>query len=187
MQCSSVNQAHPPGNCTFPHSTCNHASRSAAFFPVFMLLLFKFVISNSPKIGNLALTFPIACGKLINADEAACLISLDADIAQLVERLIRNHQVKGSSPFIGSIFYRGVAQFGSAFGSGPKGRRFKSCHLDHAEALAKGLFFFDFPTFFAFFAQDCANAFCRFIPLFSRCFANEFANKNGNRNLGCHF
>ena len=130
MQCSSVNQAHSPGNCTFPHSTCNHASRSAAFFPVFMLLLFKFVISNSPKIGNLALTFPIACGKLINADEAACLISLDADIAQLVERLIRNHQVKGSSPFIGSIFYRGVAQFGSAFGSGPKGRRFKSCHLD---------------------------------------------------------
>ena len=135
MQCSSVNQAHSPGNCTFPHSTCNHASRSAAFFPVFMLLLFKFVISNSPKIGNLALTFPIACGKLINADEAACLISLDADIAQLVERLIRNHQVKGSSPFIGSIFYRGVAQFGSAFGSGPKGRRFKSCHLDHCPVL----------------------------------------------------
>ena len=26
-----------------------------------------------------------------------------ADIAQLVERLIRNHQVKGSSPFIGSF------------------------------------------------------------------------------------
>ena len=90
----------------------------------------KFAISNSPKIGNSALTYPIACGKLINADEAVCLISLDADIAQLVERLIRNHQVKGSSPFIGSIFYRGVAQFGSAFGSGPKGRRFKSCHLD---------------------------------------------------------
>ena len=144
MQCSSVNQAHPPGNCTFPHSTCNHASRSAAFFPVFMLLLFKFVISNSPKIGNLALTFPIACGKLINADEAACLISLDADIAQLVERLIRNHQVKGSSPFIGSIFYRGVAQFGSAFGSGPKGRRFKSCHLDQDKDFREieGLFFF---------------------------------------------
>ena len=135
MQCNSVNQAHPPGNCTFPHSTCNHASRSAAFFPVFMLLLFKFAMPNSPKIGNWALTFPIACGKLINADEAACLISLDADIAQLVERLIRNHQVKGSSPFIGSIFYRGVAQFGSAFGSGPKGRRFKSCHLDHTKSL----------------------------------------------------
>lgn len=99
-------------------------------FSVFMLLLFKFAISNSPKIGNLALTFPIACGKLINADEAACLISLDADIAQLVERLIRNHQVKGSSPFIGSIFYRGVAQFGSAFGSGPKGRGFESRHFD---------------------------------------------------------
>ena len=81
------------------------------------------------------MTFFIACDKLINADEAACLISLDADIAQLVERLIRNHQVKGSSPFIGSIFYRGVAQFGSAFGSGPKGRRFKSCHLDHRPVL----------------------------------------------------
>ena len=26
---------------------------------------------------------------------------------------------------------RGVAQFGSAFGSGPKGRKFKSCHSDH--------------------------------------------------------
>ena len=50
-------------------------------------------------------------------------------MAQSVEQLIRNQQVKGSSPFIGSIF-RGVAQFGSAFGSGPKGRRFKSCHLD---------------------------------------------------------
>ena len=147
MQCSSVNQAHPPGNCTFPHSTCNHASPSAAFFPVFMLLLFKFAISNSPKIGNLALTFPIACGILINADEAACLISLDADIAQLVERLIRNHQVKGSSPFIGSIFYRGVAQFGSAFGSGPKGRRFKSCHLDHIkyQLLIQRLVLFFYP------------------------------------------
>ena len=90
------------------------------------------------------MTFPIACGKLINADEAACLISLDADIAQLVERLIRNHQVKGSSPFIGSIFYRGVAQFGSAFGSGPKGRRFKSCHLDQDKDFREieGLFFF---------------------------------------------
>ena len=50
-------------------------------------------------------------------------------MAQLVEQPIRNQQVRGSSPLIGSI-YRGVAQFGSAFGSGPKGRRFKSCHLD---------------------------------------------------------
>ena len=166
MQCSSVNQAHPPGNCTFPHSTCNHASPSAAFFPVFMLLLFKFAISNSPKIGNLALTFPIACGKLINADEAACLISLDADIAQLVERLIRNHQVKGSSPFIGSIFYRGVAQFGSAFGSGPKGRRFKSCHLDHAEALAKGLFSLIFLRFLRFSRRIAQMHFAVLFPCF---------------------
>ena len=58
---------------------------------------------------------------------------LRADVAQLVEQPIRNQQVKGSSPFIGSIF-RGVAQFGSAFGSGPKGRRFKSCHLDQKTA-----------------------------------------------------
>ena len=28
----------------------------------------------------------------------------DANVAQLVEQLIRNQQVKGSSPFIGSIF-----------------------------------------------------------------------------------
>ena len=54
-------------------------------------------------------------------------------MAQLVEQPIRNQQVRGSSPLIGSI-YRGVAQFGSAFGSGPKGRRFKSCHLDQKTA-----------------------------------------------------
>ena len=54
----------------------------------------------------------------------------NANVAQLVEQLIRNQQVRGSSPLIGSTIYRGVAQFGSAFGSGPKGRRFKSCHLD---------------------------------------------------------
>ena len=52
-----------------------------------------------------------------------------ANVAQLVEQPIRNQQVGGSSPFIG-FMCRGVAQFGSAFGSGPKGRRFKSCHLD---------------------------------------------------------
>ena len=49
-------------------------------------------------------------------------------MAQLVEQRIRNARVKGSSPFIGSI--RGVAQFGSAFGSGPKGRGFKSRRPD---------------------------------------------------------
>ena len=56
-----------------------------------------------------------------------------ANVAQSVEQLIRNQQVTGSSPAIGSIV-RGVAQFGSAFGSGPKGRRFKSCHLDQIKA-----------------------------------------------------
>ena len=65
----------------------------------------------------------------------------NANVAQSVEQRFRKPQVKGSSPFIGSIF-RGVAQFGSAFGSGPKGRRFKSCHLDHfcLKALAFRLF-----------------------------------------------
>lgn len=56
-----------------------------------------------------------------------------ANVAQVVEQLIRNQQVSGSSPLIGSI--RGVAQLGSAFGSGPKGRRFESCHLDQQKAL----------------------------------------------------
>ena len=32
---------------------------------------------------------------------------------------------------------RGVAQFGSAFGSGPKGRKFKSCHSDHTVETKK--------------------------------------------------
>ena len=58
----------------------------------------------------------------------------NASVAQSVEQLIRNQQVRGSSPLIGSTIYRGVAQFGSAFGSGPKGRRFKSCHLDQKMA-----------------------------------------------------
>ena len=30
--------------------------------------------------------------------------------------------------------FRGVAQIGSALGSGPRGRRFKSCHSDHNKA-----------------------------------------------------
>ena len=69
-------------------------------------------------------------------------------MAQSVEQLIRNQQVKGSSPFIGSIF-RGVAQFGSAFGSGPKGRRFKSCHLDQKNGRKSS----DFRLFLMQFAQ----------------------------------
>ena len=32
-------------------------------------------------------------------------------------------------------FCRGVAQFGSALGLGPRGRRFESCHPDHKETL----------------------------------------------------
>ena len=31
------------------------------------------------------------------------------------------------------VIHRGVAQFGRALRSGRRGRKFKSCHLDHAE------------------------------------------------------
>ena len=73
-------------------------------------------------------------GKII-VDNPECLCyntpvdeSQRANIAQPVEQRFRKPQVKGSSPFIGSS--RGVAQLGSASGSGPEGHRFKSCHLD---------------------------------------------------------
>ena len=52
-----------------------------------------------------------------------------ANMAQSVEQRFRKPQVEGSSPSVGSLF-RGVAQFGSAFGSGPKGRGFESRHFD---------------------------------------------------------
>ena len=87
----------------------------------------------------LCLTFPFAYVTICFAGKGR-----RADIAQLVERLIRNHQVKGSSPFIGSIFFRGVAQSGSAFGSGPKGRGFESHHFDSRKCWvshASGFFF----------------------------------------------
>ena len=76
-------------------------------------------------------------------------------MAQVVERLTRNEQVEGSSPSIGSYtarhdssgraayYFRGVAQFGSAFGSGPKGRGFESRHFDTCETLG-------FPRVFLF-------------------------------------
>ena len=57
-----------------------------------------------------------------------------ANVAQSVEQLIRNQQVRGPSPLIGSS-YRGVAQFGSAFGSGPKGRGFESRHFDQISTM----------------------------------------------------
>lgn len=39
---------------------------------------------------------------------------------------------------------RGVAQFGSARGLGPRGRRFKSCLPDHDKALMSNQGFFSF-------------------------------------------
>ena len=40
------------------------------------------------------------------------------------------------SAFIGAVL-RGVAQFGSALGSGPRGRGFKSRRLDHQSSTKK--------------------------------------------------
>ena len=86
-------------------------------------------------------------------------------MAQLVEQRIRNAQVKGSSPFIGSI-NRGVAQLGSAFGSGPKGRVFKSPRPDQNDMhnkplqgteLCSGLFLLSIRVLFCFFADSLDN------------------------------
>ena len=89
------------------------------------------------------------------------MFSVYANMAQVVEQLTRNEQVEGSSPSIGSLFmagveschylvgfdlnqgHRGVAQLGSAFGSGPKGRGFESRHFDTCETLG-------FPRVFLF-------------------------------------
>ena len=83
------------------------------------------------------LTFTWRCAIIFSADNAQY-----ANVAQSVEQLIRNQQVRGPSPLIGSR-RRGVAQLGSAFGSGPKGRGFESRHFDTCETLANaGVFLF---------------------------------------------
>ena len=109
------------------------------------------------------LTFPSGSAIIFPADSfCRC-----ADIAQLVERLIRNHQVKGSSPFIGSIL-RGVAQFGSAFGSGPKGRGFKSRHLDQKpleNAVFSGGNLFFYPNYTLMDIDKLSMNFCIFSAL----------------------
>ena len=48
--------------------------------------------------------------------------------------------------YSGLVFFRGVAQFGSALRSGRRGRRFESCHLDHigAQVLIQCLRSFSF-------------------------------------------
>ena len=94
------------------------------------------------------------------------LARLNANVAQSVEQRFRKPQVKGSSPFIGLLFGRGVAQFGSAFGSGPKGRRFKSCHLDHTKALEKGLFSLIFLCFLRFLRRIAQTHFAVLFPCF---------------------
>ena len=101
--------------------------------------------------GN-ALTFPRRFAMIVKL-HMRC-----AKLAQSVEQRIRNAQVVSSSLTFGSMkeglrsalapFFRGVAQFGSAFGSGPKGRGFKSRHLDQQTLENQGfLFCADFRNF----------------------------------------
>ena len=70
--------------------------------------------------------------KTLDTDENVCynanrpeLQNHYADVAQLVEQLIRNQQVRGSSPLISSISGR-IAQLVRAPASHAGGRRFES-------------------------------------------------------------
>ena len=60
------------------------------------------------------------------------LQSKNADVAQLVEQLIRNQQVRGSSPLISSISGR-IAQLVRAPASHAGGRRFESVCVHQSE------------------------------------------------------
>ena len=93
-----------------------------------------------------------------NSKNYAIILTCVSQCSQLAEQRIRNAQVKGSSPFIGSI-NRGVAQLGSAFGSGPKGRVFKSPRPDQNDMhnkplqgteLCSGLFLLSIRVLFCF-------------------------------------
>lgn len=59
----------------------------------------------------------------------------NGDMAQLVAHLLCRQRVTSSNLVISTglvtiIRLRSVAQFGSASGLGPEGRRFESCHSD---------------------------------------------------------
>jgi hypothetical protein len=60
----------------------------------------------------------------------------------LVEQLICNQQVVGSSPTRGSKFNSGSGAGGSASGLGPEGRRFESC-LPDIHDIMKAILKFD--------------------------------------------
>ena len=48
-----------------------------------------------------------------------------------------------------TVVIRGVAQFGSALGSGPRGRKFESCHSDqNRKSAGENRRIFDFVFFF---------------------------------------
>ena len=60
-------------------------------------------------------------------------------IAQLVERLNGIQEVRGSTPLTSTTYknpFRGVAQTGSAFAWGAKGRGFKSRRSDHLPSIS---------------------------------------------------
>jgi hypothetical protein len=62
----------------------------------FLLFLF-FILFKKLEIGHLCLRL---AGDLINCERPP-----EADVAQLVEQPIRNRQVSGSSPLVGSISF----------------------------------------------------------------------------------
>lgn len=69
-----------------------------------------------------------------------------------------NYSRRGGGSLLFLIFLRGVAQLGSALGSGPRGRRFESCRSDQQRGVPIGAFFF---CFFASTNLVIARAFRR--------------------------
>jgi hypothetical protein len=67
--------------------------------------------------GEAGRSHKLRCGENVDfADEliADRMAEEQADVAQLVEQLIRNQQVNGSSPFVGSIESEDRVSFGDA-------------------------------------------------------------------------
>ncbi len=128
---------------SFQHSTRNHSTqvRSRGYYSTGKSRLqapfrgnFKAFVESTQRFLKTPV-FPLTKPRFFAIISRLNLFSACANMAQLVEQLIRNQQVEGSSPSIGSLaqgraLNRGVAQFGSAFGSGPKGRGFESRHFD---------------------------------------------------------
>jgi hypothetical protein len=66
----------------------------------------EFRVAFSLYVGTVAVLFAACAGRAclhLEKPTQPVRISNEADVAQLVEQLIRNQQVNGSSPFVGSI------------------------------------------------------------------------------------